>query len=297
MLRNRSRTVTSKPSLMADHNSVPSPRPNQTTPVSSFFGSPRFLNGFFTKGVTDFESVMSPTSIVDSKKIQNFGNPFGYDQNQSISPKKSTENKHLNEILDCKRIGLALIDSLNDEKNLGNFNSIQQKSSRKVLFGSKLKVQIPIILSPSAISPTQSPKSPADFGIKTRNSQFLGNSTPFGGLNSGVQAKDSPKISTGGLSLREMELSEDYTCVISRGPNPKTTRIFDNCIVESCCGVVAVSDLKKEYNLNSPSQSFLSFCHTCKKNLGEGKDIYMYRLVQIHLFLEIEIFISIQNHC
>lgn len=279
MLRNRSRNLTTKQSLMADHNSVPSPRSNQTKRISSFFGSPRFFNGFFSKGssnISDAETVMSPTSILlDSKTVSNFGNPFGYyyDQNMSRSQKtSSTENKHFNEKLDSKGICVALIDSTNDEKNHDSSNFTKPK----------LKIQIP----PSGISPTQSPKSSADFGIKTRSR----NLSPFGGLN--------PNISTGGLSLSEMELSEDYTCVISHGPNPKTTHIYDNCILESCCGVVALSELKKEFNLNSPSKSFLSFCHTCNKNLGDGKDIYMYRLVHISLiFLRLEIFIAIQSYC
>ncbi|CAA0343673.1 hypothetical protein AtNW77_Chr1g0082341 [Arabidopsis thaliana] len=34
------------------------------------------------------------------------------------------------------------------------------------------------------------------------------------------------------LSGREMALSEDYTCIISHGPNPKTTHIFGDCILD-----------------------------------------------------------------
>ncbi|CAN0858558.1 FCS-Like Zinc finger 10 [Linum grandiflorum] len=33
-------------------------------------------------------------------------------------------------------------------------------------------------------------------------------------------------------SQREIELSEDYTCIISYGPSPKTTHIFGDCILE-----------------------------------------------------------------
>lgn len=35
------------------------------------------------------------------------------------------------------------------------------------------------------------------------------------------------------LSASEIEQSEDYTCIISHGPNPKMTRIFGDCILES----------------------------------------------------------------
>ncbi|KAK8554784.1 hypothetical protein V6N13_093757 [Hibiscus sabdariffa] len=67
-----------------------------------------------------------------------------------------------------------------------------------------------------------------------------------------------------------MELSEDYTRFISHGPNPKTTHIFDDCVVECCC---SVSDNKPK----SAPQSFLGFCYTCKKNLQQKIDIYIYR--------------------
>ncbi|CAA3028423.1 protein MARD1-like [Olea europaea var. sylvestris] len=202
---------------------------NPTTSISSFLGSPRCLNGFFTKNVSDAESVaMSPTSILDTKNSSNSANPFGYDKNWSKSsiPSPNSFNK-----LNSEATGLALIDSINDEKNEGDFS---KPISRMVLFGSKLKVQIPTLV-PSLISPVESPKTPADFGIKTRDSQLL---SPF----SGIPAKDSPQSFTRQLSLKEMELSEDYTCVITHGPNPKTTRIFDNCIVASCCEDPNLSD-------------------------------------------------------
>ncbi|XP_039070344.1 FCS-Like Zinc finger 8-like [Hibiscus syriacus] len=84
-----------------------------------------------------------------------------------------------------------------------------EPNKRKVLFGTEPRVQIP-------------PLAPTDFGIKTRNSYL---SPTFGSPGSGIQTKDLP--------VTEMELSEDYTCVISHGPNPRTTHIFDNCVVES----------------------------------------------------------------
>lgn len=81
-----------------------------------------------------------------------------------------------------------------------------------------------------------------------------------------------------------MELSEDYTRVISYGPNPKTTHIFDDCVVESCCGVVRFSESRKDDNFVNqsmgnydPCDGFLSCCCGCRKNLEQGCDIYMYR--------------------
>ncbi|KAF7814292.1 FCS-Like Zinc finger 10-like [Senna tora] len=95
----------------------------------------------------------------------------------------------------------------------------------------------------------------------------------------------------GSLSAREIELSEDYTCIISHGPNPKRTHIFGDCILE-CHKTDLTQFSKKEEHLISssqvssfseesakpyPSDNILSFCYSCKKKLEEGKDVYIYR--------------------
>uniref|UniRef100_A0A2P2Q3X7 FLZ-type domain-containing protein n=1 Tax=Rhizophora mucronata TaxID=61149 RepID=A0A2P2Q3X7_RHIMU len=66
-----------------------------------------------------------------------------------------------------------------------------------------------------------------------------------------------------------MELSEDYTCVISHGPNPTTTHIFGDCILDNCC---FVSDKS-----NSSPKDFLSCCPACKKNLEQKHGIHIHR--------------------
>ncbi|KAK8654272.1 hypothetical protein V6N13_128243 [Hibiscus sabdariffa] len=225
MLRKRSRSVTSKQALMADHSSQsPTSLKNFTTPIPSFLCSPRF------------KALMSPTSILDRKSFFPLCNhPFGYEPK---SPEIFSPDKHnLSENLEPKGIALAIVDTLKDKP--------------------KLRVQIPLI-PPSPYSIT-SPKSPGDFGIKTRNSHM-----PYSASGSPITSicmKDSPRVFNGGLPVEEMELSEDYTCVISHGPNPKTTHIFDDCVVAP----------------KSASESFLSFCYTCKKNLQQGTDISIYR--------------------
>ncbi|XP_052169985.1 FCS-Like Zinc finger 8-like [Diospyros lotus] len=274
MLRNRSRAVTGKQTLMADHTSLSSPSQNRTRPNSSFFGSPRFFSGLQPKAPSEIETV-SPTSILDSKQFPY--HPFGYDKSQSKLSINFSGNEHSRDKPDPKGVGLALVDSLNDQTP-DDIHSFSQPNSRMVLFGSKLKIQIPPLPS-SPLSPIQSPKSPADFGIKTRNSNQAAclSLSPFGSVKRG-----SPQPEC--LSATEMELSEDYTRVISHGPNPKTTHIFDDCILESCCGVAKLSELKKNHSSSyspgkpgSPPASFLSFCCTCKKNLEHGTDIYIYR--------------------
>ncbi|KAJ4968980.1 hypothetical protein NE237_015681 [Protea cynaroides] len=281
MLRKRSRgAVTSRQDFMADHVSLPSPTNRYIRHASSFFKST------VAKGFSEMDSVISPTSILDTKLFSAPGTPIWSNRSTTKSPEPNLENKHPWVKPESGGVGLGLVDVLDDDKT----NKFSKPDSRMVLFGSQLKIQIPP-LPPSVLSPAESPKSHADFGIKTRNSQLSSfsaglspcsvNKSPFGSVNSGLETPGTPRVFTGCLSASEMELSEDYTCVISHGPNPKTTHIFDNCIVENCCGVVGFSASKKENyfsdRLSFPAENFLSFCYTCKKNLGQGKDIYMYR--------------------
>ncbi|KAJ1282283.1 hypothetical protein BS78_03G040000 [Paspalum vaginatum] len=91
----------------------------------------------------------------------------------------------------------------------------------------------------------------------------------------------------GSVSASEIEQSEDYTRIIARGPNPKTTHLFGDCILEPR----AVGDSDEAAmevdggaagcyfvvkRAAAEDHDFLSSCFTCKKKL-EGNDIYIYR--------------------
>lgn len=248
MLRNKS-----KQALMADQIPLLSPSKNTSTNTISSLISPRFFNGILTKSLQDSETALiSPKSILDTKNSSPSANPFNY---------VKTPSKHQTIISSCnsnkietEAIGLALIDSLNQEKNTQNSS---KPINRMALFGSNLKVQIPPAATTSP--PVEVTKSPLDFGIKTRN--LLG-----------VSPETPTRVFSRQLSLKEMELSEDYTCVITHGPNPKTIHIFDDCIVENCiCEDVKISDDKKSECgfesidvSRSSSDSFESFCNSCK---------------------------------
>jgi hypothetical protein len=162
-----------------------------------------------------------------------YGNPFLYDN-------KIQNNKTFSS---SRAIGLALIGNLKDD-TIDENNYVEQNKGN-VLFGTQLRVKIPSLPSPIF--------SPFESQTKTKDPP-----------NSRDYTKES-------LSLSEMELSEEYTCVISHGPNPRTTHIFNNCIVEeNYCSL-------PQNNSNSSYGNFLGICHTCKKHLEHTKDIFIYR--------------------
>ncbi|KAK9756232.1 hypothetical protein RND81_01G083000 [Saponaria officinalis] len=292
MLRKRSRSGISKQGIVGDHSNNPKlPLEKPTKPSSFFFTSPRFFKGFF--GSTNkSDPMMSPTSILDTNPFSVVANFWVFDNNK-ISSNATTKtlsneqhraweqpnNKH--------GIGLALIDenletnSNNNNTNMSTNNTAETKQQKRklVVFGSQLRIQVPSI----SVFPCFSPESPREFGIKTPRNNIW----PFGNkeLNSQVHPEESYNEND---MIDIDEQSEDYTCVISHGPNPKTTHIFGNCVVQSCCGKIvgspSISSRKNpcfsSFGNSSPSPSqvhFLSFCHHCKKQLGEGRDIYMYR--------------------
>ncbi|KAL6556598.1 hypothetical protein OROGR_005886 [Orobanche gracilis] len=93
----------------------------------------------------------------------------------------------------------------------------------------------------------------------------------------------------GPVPVSEIEHCEDYTCVRIHGPNPKVTHIFRDRVLDCRNDEVTVF-LEKIKNddktieaggpshvtVSYPSNSFLKFCYSCKKEL-DGEDIYMYR--------------------
>lgn len=265
MLRNRSRrAVTTKQScLMADQ---PPSSPTQihhctkpTPTISSLLSSPKFK--LFTSRITLFDSdfaLISPTSILD-------GNP------PIFSCKNDKPNSYFEPTIPKPQrfqppeaFGLAdlvktAVPDGNRDSKRGNVSNSTKPINKMVLFGSKLRVQIPS----------------ADYGTKSGVPRYPGQ----GQGNSCVQTR----VLTGcSVSVSEIELSEDYTCVISHGPNPTTKHIFDNCVfVETNGSVSSPPPIGREVNNRAndsmKTDSFLSFCYTCKKNLDQKQDIYIYR--------------------
>lgn len=220
--------------------------PNPTRPVSSFLPSPRFFNTLFSpKTLVETES--SPTSILETN-FNSVNDPFEINKSRTKPKKLFNTNENPCEKYDHEGIALALIDDQpHDDQTIYK----PSKINRKILFASNLKIQIPDINNNSS-----------DYGIKTRS--LVSTPTGYG----------SPRSCfSGPLSLKEMELTEEYTRVVSHGPNPKTIHIYDDCVVESCCGL---PELKKPGPKPS-CDGFLSFCYACNRSLGEDDNIFIYR--------------------
>ncbi|KFK35459.1 hypothetical protein AALP_AA5G286800 [Arabis alpina] len=216
---------------MADQ--LQSSKPN-TCHTSSLFSAPKFR--FFTSKFDSDFSLISPTSILDANpSIFSTKNtkPISYFEPTIPNPQRfhSPDN-----------FGLAdLVKNRDKSKHV----------NKMVLFGSKLRVQIPS----------------ADFGTKTGAAgvRFHGH----GQLSPGLQAKV--------LAVSEIDQTEDYTRVISHGPNPTITHIFDNSVfVETTPRSVSLQP-PLAMETKKMEKNFLSYCYTCKKSLDQKQDIYIYR--------------------
>ncbi|CAM8933271.1 unnamed protein product [Rhodiola kirilowii] len=251
-----------KQALKSDHTcgskSSSQAQEDQTKPASSFLGSPRLFRNLLTKTA---ENVMSPTSMLDTKNIFGLRTPSLLDKKTINSQELSIASKHPWENACSSPIGLAIITS-DDEDLVEDPTKITTRAS---VFGSQLKIQVPPVSPTTPPSITEFPRSPSDFGIKTRNLALLSPSSSF-------HKRDTAGVLTRQLSMTEMELSEDYTCVISHGPNPKTTHIFDNYVVGSYSGVLSPLELKRsDYcflpdsdNPNDASGDSI-LCNNCEK--------------------------------
>ncbi|CAL4965659.1 unnamed protein product [Urochloa decumbens] len=130
-------------------------------------------------------------------------------------------------------------------------------------------------------------------GNGKRHSFDLGKLPGPGSLPASIAAGGNPRF-IGSVSASEIEQSEDYTRIIARGPNPKTTHIFGDCILEphtvgnsgdesaameveeGAAGAGCYFVVKCAAGAAPAAEDFLSSCFACKKKL-EGNDIYIYR--------------------
>jgi hypothetical protein len=313
---------------------------------NSIFNVPCLFVGLGPKGLLDSDSVRSPTSPLDTKVLSNLGNNAVRNQRSSL-----LEGNHQRS-WDCCKVGLSIVESLEDCSNCSRFclspqrmiktpicqtcmdsfesseslpkdfcpenGSVIQKgeSESNVLFEigeTSFELDEPFGRTRSSsldsckslkvdfgLANSKTDSDVDDFAMKDATIQvsssphFIGgsqNSNPFALAESKSNTLPISNESLKSLSASEIELSEDYTCVISHGPNPKTTHIFGDCILETHRDLFIKNHFMNEENekengmtligLQTPNQypsgAFLSFCDHCNKKLEEGKDIYIYR--------------------
>uniref|UniRef100_A0A0E0EY31 FLZ-type domain-containing protein n=1 Tax=Oryza meridionalis TaxID=40149 RepID=A0A0E0EY31_9ORYZ len=170
----------------------------------------------------------------------------------------------------ARPVGLGLVGALNDDDDdddgevdtaPGDAAATAASSSSSVLTG-----QIRLRVQTNYYAPC------TEFGVKSASGA--------GAAAAAAAVQHAPPPRRRWMSPREMmeEMSEDYTCVIARGANPRTTHIFDNRVVESSGdGEYFPPELWPPSAAGKGDGDFLRYCHGCSKDLGPGKDIFMYR--------------------
>nr|KYP46916.1 hypothetical protein KK1_031487 [Cajanus cajan] len=255
--------------------------------------------GIGAKGLPDSESVWSPTSPLDCRLFSNLSNPFSVK-----SPRPLFQTGHKKQF-DGSKVGLGIISSLVNEIELNKEIIIGKFQRKSIIFGPQVKTAIlkfsnnnheslALYLKSNSLPKNYVISLPSETKKNTSTLMSLPPATSRGSqVDNSLKIKsnslpisiDFSKGCIGSLSAREIELSEDYTCIISHGPNPKRTHIFGDCILECHNNdftefskkeepeVPAFSEVSSPY----PSDNVLSFCYSCNKKLVKEEDIYRYR--------------------
>ncbi|URE19448.1 hypothetical protein MUK42_11203 [Musa troglodytarum] len=288
------------------------------TSCASFLNVHGHLVGFSNKkGLSESGTVWGHTSPLD-KVLSSIGNSFlGF-------PTRSTTGI-INGRLKCwdsSRVGLGLVDTLNDEAK-PCVEVLGSSESRNIVFGSQMRLnfstprshQVGLRDDPLGAAPQIRSSKPRSVcsemateleGSKLAHEEYgllrscsvdtggfsllltksIGNnpksnseilqSESMNILDSSPPAKGDTnfdKISgfIGSLSASEIEQSEDYTCIISHGPNPRMTHIFGDCILESHS--IESPNIRNKHRKDDEGSTWTK--------LEEGKDICMHRLVPI----------------
>jgi hypothetical protein len=148
-----------------------------------------------------------------------------------------------------QKVGLGLVDSLSDENRT-------PLGSRKVLLGSEMRITDTLTRKSSSTAPVQA-------GEAEQKDENMSD-----GLNGCI------------MSLDDIVNSEVYTCVVSHGPNPRTTHIFGDRVLElEVEQLMSNSNESKGEEIMPPPVKLgpMSFCCFCHERLREGKDIYIYQ--------------------
>ncbi|CAA7032834.1 unnamed protein product [Microthlaspi erraticum] len=225
------------------------------------------LNNNNKCSISDSDFVRSPKSPLEFRMLSTMvAEPF------FLRSPRSSLTAHLNCCWGPSKVGLSIVDSLGDDRVL----------SPDVVFGPALRIKSSEIKdnnTPKSLKIQEKERSGGIFEIGDN----LSETEPIGLRNRTLSrsklAAERDIVFSGCVSEEEMEMSEDYTCIISHGPNPKTTHIYGDRVLECHKNELKEDDVNKEKHIETefPSDNFLSVCNFCNKKLDVGEDIYMYR--------------------
>ncbi|KAJ0232456.1 FCS-Like Zinc finger 11 [Hirschfeldia incana] len=229
------------------------------------------------KGISDSDFLRSPKSPLEISVLSTMAEPF------FLRSPRSSLTAHLNCCCVPSKVGLSIVDSLGDDGVL----------PPDVVFGPALRLKFSEVKDkhPKLFPETMS------LNVEKKRSGVIfeiGETEPIGLRSRSFSEIDCPSkaiaegyfpgigsdsASSSFLSEDEMEMSEEYTCIIAHGPNPKTTHIYGDRVLECHKNEVIKKEKKFETELDSMflMENFLSVCNFCNKKLDVGKDIYMYR--------------------
>ncbi|KAG7572243.1 Zf-FLZ domain [Arabidopsis suecica] len=232
------------------------------------------------KCISDSDFVRSPKSPLEFRILSTMADSF------FLRSPRSSLTAHLNCCCGpAAKVGLSIVDSLGDDRCL----------LPDVVFGPALRIKcsevklLPVAKSMkiekerSGVVFEIGDNSSEDEPIGLRNRSFSANdclrktrvlSRSKLGAEGDFLGSGSDNAFSSCLSEDDME---DYTCIIAHGPNPKTTHIYGDRVLECHKNELKGDDDYKEQNIESEFDNFLSICNFCNKKLGGDDDIYMYR--------------------
>ncbi|KAL0724478.1 hypothetical protein Bca4012_039077 [Brassica carinata] len=211
------------------------------TSSAPLFSIPRFLISKDSDGAG-----RSPTSPLDFTLFSGLFSP----RSPAAPPPSSPRFAHRNRWA-CDKVGLSLLSSSVGEEE-GLFNIVLAPRIKPRMFGLKSNSLPKNYAPPSSMSSDTDPL-PCDSvtGVEEEHdSPRRSSSSPMDIISSQAYSRS--------LSAREMALSEDYTCIISHGPNPKTTHIFGDCILD--CDPKELETKDETEKTEGDDDSFICLC-------------------------------------
>ncbi|KAF8115504.1 hypothetical protein N665_0026s0048 [Sinapis alba] len=258
---------------------------NNTKAISNPLALSLLIGLSNNKCISDSDFLKSPKSPLELKVLSTMAEPV------FLRSPRSSLTAHLNWCCVPAKVGLSIVDSLGDD----------EVSSPDIVFGpalrhkfSEIKDQHPKLFPEAKSLNVEKKRSGVIFEIGETEPIGLGNRSfseidcprktrvlsQYKAIEEGYfPGIGSDSASSSCLSEDEMEMSENYTCIIAHGPNPRTTHIYGDRVLECHKNEVINKEKRFETELDSMfhMENFLCVCNFCNKKLEVGKDIYMYR--------------------